>query len=119
MPRTTSPQCWAVEMLCPPEQVLFQAAEAPEEDTKQPAGTPEYSETAVIISGYVDAMTLDIIPPDDPPVTNTFLGSILYLSIAYVIILAIALESPPPLCVNDALLETSQHSVVELGQTVT
>lgn len=51
IPRTTSPQCCAVEMLCPPEQVLFQAAEAPDEDTKQPAGTPEYSDTAVINPG--------------------------------------------------------------------
>jgi len=38
-------------MLWPPEQVLFQAADAPEEETKQPAGTPEYSDTAEMSSG--------------------------------------------------------------------
>jgi hypothetical protein len=89
-------------------------------------------------SGYVAARTLDIIayhgvsidfialslihgilPPEEPPVTNTFVGLILYCVIAYLIIFAIAFESPPPSCVSDALLETSQHSVVELGHTVT
>jgi hypothetical protein len=106
-------------MDCPPEQVLFQAADAPEAEMKHPAGTPEYSDTAEMSSGYVAAKTFDIIPPELPPVTNTFFGSILYLSIAYVIMFAMAFESPPPLCVSEALLETSQHSVVELGQTVT
>jgi hypothetical protein len=48
-------------MLCPPEHVLFHAADAPEDETKQHAGTPEYSETAVISSGYVEARTFDII----------------------------------------------------------
>lgn len=51
IPRTTSPQCCAVEMDCPPEQVLFHAAAAPEAETKHPAGTPEYSDTAVMSSG--------------------------------------------------------------------
>lgn len=59
------------------------------------------------------------LPPLDPPVTKTFFGSILYVVIAYLIIFAIAFESPPPSCESEALLETSQHSVVELGHTVT
>jgi hypothetical protein len=49
-------------MLWPPEHVLFQAADAPEDDTKHPAGTPEYKDTAVMSSGYVAASTFDIIP---------------------------------------------------------
>lgn len=48
-------------MLRPPEQVLFHAAACPEAETKQPAGTPEYRDTAVMRSGYVAARTLDII----------------------------------------------------------
>jgi hypothetical protein len=43
----------------------------------------------------------------------------LYAVIAYLIMFAIALESPPPSWVKDALLDTSQHSVVEDGHTVT
>lgn len=82
IPRTMSPQCCAVEMDCPPEQVLFHAAAAPDAETKHPAGTPEYRDTALMSSGYVAARTLLIMPPEEPPVTNTFLGSILYLSIA-------------------------------------
>jgi hypothetical protein len=71
------------------------------------------------VKTYTAALSQYDPPPDDPPVTKIFFGLILYFSIAYVIILAIALESPPPLCESDDLLDTSQHSVVELGQTVT
>ena len=51
MPLITSPQCSAGELLDPPEQMLFHAADAPEKDTKRPAGTPKCSETAALSSG--------------------------------------------------------------------
>jgi hypothetical protein len=60
-------------------------------------------------SGYVAARTLLIIAPDEPPVTKTLDALTLYLGMAYVTIFAMALESPPPLWLREALLDTSQH----------
>jgi hypothetical protein len=61
MARTTFPHCTGVAVDCPPLHVLFHWSTPPEEETKQPAGTPEYSETAVMRSGYVAARTFAII----------------------------------------------------------
>lgn len=51
-------QAAAVFVNVPPEQALFHWSTPPLEDTKQPAATPEYSETALMSSGYVAARTL-------------------------------------------------------------
>jgi len=52
--------------------------------------------------------------PDELPVTKTLLASPLYLDRVYVTMLAMALLSPPPLCVSAFDDETSQH-VPEYG----
>lgn len=57
----TFPHASAVALTWPDAQEEFHWSTPPEDDKKQPAGTPEYSERALICSGYVAAKTLDII----------------------------------------------------------
>jgi hypothetical protein len=59
-------------------------------------------------------MTFPIIAPELPPVRYTLSRFTPYLSMAYKIMLAMACESPPPLCDSERRDETSQH-VPELG----
>lgn len=47
----TLPQTFAVAIDWPLAHELFHASTAPEDETKQPAATPEYNETAAIRSG--------------------------------------------------------------------
>lgn len=55
------PQVSAVAVTWPDAQEEFHWSTPPEDDKKQPAGTPEYREMAWICSGYVAARTFDII----------------------------------------------------------
>lgn len=59
-------------------------------------------------------MTLPIMAPELPPVRYTRSRSMPYLPMAYSTMLAMACESPPPLCVSERFEDTSQH-VPELG----
>lgn len=56
----TFPQVSAVALTWPDAHEEFHWSTPPEDDKKHPAATPEYSERALICSGYVAAKTLDI-----------------------------------------------------------
>ncbi|EMR65175.1 hypothetical protein UCREL1_7850 [Eutypa lata UCREL1] len=119
MPRATAPHASAVATDWPPLQVLFHwATPAPR---KQPAATPLYADTALIRSGYVAASTLAIIAPLEPPVTYTRSGSAAYSAMANLIMLPMAVLSPPPSRVSDCVDDTSQHVPLfgDDGHTVT